>query len=143
MRNNNSLENYPLHVKVNTRWRDLDAFGHVNNAVFATYIETARGTLFKKWSLPFDGTGQSLTVASISIDYWQQLKHPSEIIVGQKISSVGTKSFNIESSIFINSDQKNPIATSIVVVVCFDFDKQKSVPVFKKIIDEFKEHNKV
>jgi len=140
---NNSLENYPLHVKVSTRWRDLDAFGHINNAVFATYIETARGTLFEKWNLPFDGTGQSLTVASISIDYYQQLKHPSNIIIGQKITTVGNKSFNIESSIFIHNEVKNPIATSNVVVVCFDFDAQKSVPVFSKIINEFKEHNKV
>ena len=64
MAKNKNLTNFPFHVNIQTRWRDLDAFGHVNNAVFATYIETARGTLFKRWSLPFDGTGKSLIVAS-------------------------------------------------------------------------------
>ena len=63
-----------MHVKLQTRWRDLDAFGHVNNAVFATYIETARGTLFKKWDLPYDGKGKSLTVAAITITLTESSK---------------------------------------------------------------------
>ena len=42
MTKNKNLTNFPFHVNIQTRWRDLDAFGHVNNAVFATYIETAR-----------------------------------------------------------------------------------------------------
>ena len=67
---------------------ERDAFGHVNNAVFATYIETARGTLFERWGLPFNGKGQSLIVASITIDYLKQIKHPTRIIVGQRISRI-------------------------------------------------------
>ena len=60
MNKNIRLKDYPFHVKIKTRWRDLDAFGHVNNAVFATYIENARATLFEKWNLPYAGEGQSL-----------------------------------------------------------------------------------
>ena len=138
MDKNNNLSSYPIHVELHTRWRDLDAFGHVNNAVFATYIETARGTLFKRWNLPFNGTGQSLIVASITIDYHQQLKHPSDIIVGQKISRIGTSSFDIESSIFNRTNTSESIASAKVTVVCFDFDQQQSVPVFEQIINDFK-----
>jgi|TARA_B100002051_G_C16285092_1_gene415409 acyl-CoA thioester hydrolase len=138
MDKNNNLSSYPIHVELQTRWRDLDAFGHVNNAVFATYIETARGTLFKRWNLPFNGMGQSLIVASITIDYHQQLKHPSDIIVGQKISRIGTSSFDIESSIFNRTNTSESIASAKVTVVCFDFDQQQSVPVFEQIINDFK-----
>ena len=137
MTKNKNLTNFPIHVNIQTRWRDLDAFGHVNNAVFATYIETARGTLFKRWSLPFDGTGKSLIVASMTINYLKQLKHPSNIIVGLKINKVGNTSFNIESYIFNERDTKNPIATSNVVIVCFDFDNQKPVPVFSQILKDY------
>ena len=137
MEKNKNLTNFPFHVNIQTRWRDLDAFGHVNNAVFATYIETARGTLFKRWSLPFDGTGQSLIVASMNINYLKQLKHPSNIIVGLKINKVGKTSFNIESYIFDERDTENPIATSNVVIVCFDFDNQKPVPVFSQILKDY------
>ena len=137
MTKNKNLTNFPFHVNIQTRWRDLDAFGHVNNAVFATYIETARGTLFKRWSLPFDGTGKSLIVASMTINYLKQLKHPSNIIVGLKINKIGNTSFNIESYIFNERDTKNPIATSNVVIVCFDFDNQKPVPVFSQILKDY------
>ena len=137
MSKNKNLTNFPFHVNIQTRWRDLDAFGHVNNAVFATYIETARGTLFKRWSLPFNGTGKSLIVASMTINYLKQLKHPSNIIVGLKINKVGNTSFNIESYIFNEKDTQNPIATSNVVIVCFDFDNQKPVPVFSQILKDF------
>lgn len=137
MTKNKNLTNFPFHVNIQTRWRDLDAFGHVNNAVFATYIETARGTLFKRWSLPFDGTGKSLIVASMTINYLKQLKHPSNIIVGLKINKVGNTSFNIESYIFNEKDTQNPIATSNVVIVCFDFDNQKPVPVFSQILKDY------
>ena len=137
MTKNKTFTNFPFHVNIQTRWRDLDAFGHVNNAVFATYIETARGTLFKRWSLPFDGTGKSLIVASMTINYLKQLKHPSNIIVGLKINKIGNTSFNIESYIFNERDTKNPIATSNVVIVCFDFDNQKPVPVFSQILKDY------
>lgn len=137
MTKNKNLTNFPFHVNIQTRWRDLDAFGHVNNAVFATYIETARGTLFKRWSLPFDGTGKSLIVASMTINYLKQLKHPSNIIVGLKINKVGNTSFNVESYIFNEKDIQNPIATSNVVIVCFDFDNQKPIPVFSQILKDY------
>ena len=138
MKKNKNLKDYPFHVTIETRWRDLDAFGHVNNAVFATYVETARGTLFKRWNLPFNGTGQSLIVASITIDYLKQIKHPTKMIIGQRISRIGNSSFDIESSIFTKKDKLSPIAISKVVVVCFDFDNQKSVPVFQQVIEDSK-----
>ena len=138
MEKNRKIKDYPLHVEIETRWRDLDAFGHVNNAVFATYIETARGTLFKKWNLPFDGKGQSLIVASITINYHQQLKHPTSIIIGQKITRIGNTSFDVKSALFNKNKMEEPIATSKVIVVCFDFEKQKSIPVFKQIIEDSK-----
>lgn len=138
MKKNRKLKQYPLHIEIETRWRDLDAFGHVNNAVFATYIETARGTLFKKWNLPFDGKGKSLIVASITINYHQQLKHPTNIIIGQKITRIGNTSFDVESALFNNNNKEEPIATSKVTVVCFDFEKQKSIPVFKQIVEDSK-----
>jgi len=138
MKKNRNLEDYPFHIKMETRWRDLDAFGHVNNAVFATYIENARATLFEKWNLPYAGEGQSLILASMTIDYLKQLKHPKKFIIGQRISRIGNTSFDVESSMFTEEDKISPIAKSKIVVVCFDFDKQKPVPVFKQVIEDSK-----
>ena len=133
----NKLSYYPFHVRMSTRWIDLDAFGHVNNAIFASYIENARSTLFTKWNLPYLGKGKSLILASLCIDYLKQLKHPNEIIVGQKISRIGNTSFDIEASIYLSSDTNSPICNSNVVIVCFDFKTQKPIPVFKEVLEEF------
>ena len=45
-----SITDYPQHYELKTRWKDIDLFGHVNNAVFLTYIEDARIIYFKRWN---------------------------------------------------------------------------------------------
>ena len=37
---------FSVEVPVTVRWRDIDALGHVNNAVFLTYLETGRDRFF-------------------------------------------------------------------------------------------------
>ena len=73
----------------------------------------------------------------MTINYLHQLKHPSDIIIGLKINKVGNTSFNVESYVFDKKDIDSPIATSEVVVVCFDFDNQKPVPVFDQILKDY------
>ena len=46
----------------------------------------------------------------MTINYHQQLKHPSEIIVGQIITRIGNTSFDIESGLFNNANKNNPVA---------------------------------
>ena len=45
------IEDYKFQHKLNTRWKDLDAFRHINNAVFLSYIEDARIVLLKRWKM--------------------------------------------------------------------------------------------
>jgi acyl-CoA thioester hydrolase len=130
-----SITDYPYHYEFKTRWRDIDLFGHVNNAVFFTYIEDARIMYFKRWTVA--GKKRSLIVASIKIDYLRQIKHPLNLIVGQKISRIGNSSFDIQSAIFLNNDP-NPAANSVVSCVCFDYEQSKSVPVYDEIKADFK-----
>ena len=129
------LEDFPFHHKIKTRWRDLDAFRHVNNATFLSYIEDARILFFKRWKINLKE--KSLIVASVKIDYINQLLHPSNIIIAQKVSRIGTKSFDISSAIF-NEEDHNLVCTSTITSVCYDFIKEQSVPVFNEIKQDFK-----
>ena len=129
-----SITDYPQHYELKTRWKDIDSFGHVNNAVFLTYIEDARIMYFKRWNVT--EKKRSLIVASIKIDYLRQIVHPSDLIVGQKISRIGNSSFDIQSAIFLNNDPK-PAANSVVSCVCFDYQQSKSVPVYDEIKADF------
>ena len=129
-----SITDYPHHYEFKTRWKDMDLFGHVNNAVFLTYIEDARIMYFKRWNVT--EKKRSLIVASIKIDYLRQIEHPSDLIVGQKLSRIGNSSFDIQSAIFLNNDP-NPAAHSVVSCVCFDYEQSKSVPVYVEIKADF------
>ncbi len=128
---NYQLADFPFKHKIKTRWRDLDAFKHVNNATFFNYIEDARNVLFRKWNLNLEE--KSIIMASAKIDYISQINHPSNLIIGQKISRIGNKSFDITSAIFEESNKNNPVCISFVTIVCFDFINNNSVKVFEEI----------
>ena len=130
------LDDFPFHHTIKTRWRDLDAFRHVNNATFLSYIEDARILFFKRWGINLKE--KSLIVASVKIDYINQLKHPSNIIIGQKVSKLGTKSFDVQSAIFTKSELRL-VCISTVTTVCFDFTKNTSVEVFEEIKKDYNE----
>ena len=135
MKNNYKINDFKFTYSLDTRWRDLDAFQHVNNAVYATYVESARVDLFKRWDIPGTNKGKSIIMASLKIDYISQLKHPSAVVIGQRVSRVGSTSFDIESVIF--DDKDNPVCHAIVVAVCFDFDNQLAVPVYSNIVKDY------
>ena len=127
---NIKLSDFSFQHKTKTRWRDLDAFGHVNNATFLSYIEDARITFFKRWGINLKE--KSLIVAAVKIDYIQQLKHPSKIIIGQKVTRLGSKSYDIQSAIFCE-DENNPVCVSTITSVCYDFVNKKTVPLYDEI----------
>ena len=58
---------------IQTRFRDIDAFKHVNNAVFLSYFEDARRCFFERWGVNLKE--KSLIVASVKIDYIKQIIH--------------------------------------------------------------------
>ena len=129
------IENFNFTHRINTRLKDLDAFRHVNNAVFLSYIEDARHALIRKWKLDYEA--KSIIAASIKIDYLKQVKHPSSLIIGQKVSRIGNTSFDIESVIFIE-ESLIPVCTSIITCVAFNFKINKPVKVHSEIIRDYK-----
>tara|TARA_B110000438_G_C15559962_1_gene540727 strand:+ start:284 stop:700 length:417 start_codon:yes stop_codon:yes gene_type:complete len=128
------IDDFPFKHQIKTRWRDLDAFKHVNNATFLSYIEDARILFFNRWSINLKE--KSLIVASVKIDYISQLEHPSNIIIGQNISRIGTKSFDIQSAIFTENDMRL-VCISTVTSVCFNFIKNQSVEVFEEVKKDY------
>ena len=135
MKSNYKIYDFKFIYSLDTRWRDLDAFQHVNNAVYANYIESARVDLFKRWGIPGSNKGKSIIMASLKIDYLAQLKHPSSLDIGQRVSRVGSTSFDIESVIF--DESSSPVCHAVVVAVCFDFDSQSPVPVYSSIVKDY------
>ena len=93
----------------------------------------------KKWRnfWKVDFGKKSLIVASVKIDYLKQIKHPSSLILGQRISRLGNKSFDIQSAIFLKDDIE-PSCFSTVTSVAYDFQLNKTVKVYPEIINDYK-----
>ena len=128
------IEDFSFTHKIKTRWKDLDAFRHINNAVFLSYIEDARIVLLKRWKINY--AEKSLIVASVKIDYLKQVKHPASLVIGQRVSRLGNKSFDIHSAVFV-VNQSEPICISTITSVAFDFTKNQTVKLFQEIIDDY------
>tara|TARA_B100001029_G_C15053329_1_gene452453 strand:+ start:2136 stop:2540 length:405 start_codon:yes stop_codon:yes gene_type:complete len=125
------LSKFKFQYSLNSRWKDLDAFGHVNNSTYLTYFEDARIELFNRWRL--NKANKSLIVASIKIDYYRQILHPASFIIGQNIKSIGNKSFDLESVLF-DENGIDKIAKAIITCVCFNYKLNKTELVYPEII---------
>ena len=112
---------------VDSRWRDMDAIGHINNATYLTYFETARVDFLKQ--LGFDllkrDVDNSVILASMKVDYIKQSVHPSTYNIGCRITRLGNKSFDLFSAIFVEQEL-NPIVFGVFTLVAFNYKTQKT-----------------
>ncbi|QAU14277.1 acyl-CoA thioesterase [Halorubrum sp. BOL3-1] len=77
---------------IDVRFRDIDAMGHVNNAVYATYIEQARTRYFRD-VLDMDLSESSTVLASISIDFRRPIElSDGEVTVTVELADLGRSS---------------------------------------------------
>lgn len=70
-----------MHEKqIEIRWRDLDAYRHVNNAVYATYLEECRDE-FVDSALTGVGDTWDYVLARVAIDYRRELTQADDMVV--------------------------------------------------------------
>jgi len=70
----------------------------------------------------------SVILASMKIDYYHQVNYPDIFDVGCRIIRVGTKSFDLLSSIFLKNSDKT-LVSGLFTIVCFDYVEQKTIVV--------------
>lgn len=87
------------HRSIQVRWDDLDAFGHVNNAVYLTYVQEARADL-TWYSRQLSGEEPILTdmvVARTEVDYLEPIYTGGiEVDVAITVARLGTASFDLD-----------------------------------------------
>lgn len=121
----------PLHV----RWRDLDAFNHVNNSSYLTYLEESRlqwlrsvpGEWFNEHSMP--------VMAAVELHYRKPITWPGEIDVELSCERMGNSSLTIGNRILARGDAGYVYADGDVVMVWVDPATGASVSLPKAIRD--------
>jgi acyl-CoA thioester hydrolase len=111
------MDDFPFVRRERVRFRDCDAMGHVNNAVFSTYLEEARIDVL--------GGLRPFILARVEIDFRSQLRAGEEIEIATRCSRVGTKSFDLEHE--IRTDGR-VVAEARSVLVAYDYETESSVP---------------
>ena len=81
-------------VPVEVRFRDLDSLGHVNNAVYLTYLEVGRIAYIARLGLT-DPVRPRLLVARIEVDYRRPVHLGEALTVAVRTAEVGRKSFTL------------------------------------------------
>ena len=127
---NLKLKDYDFTFTVASRWRDMDAIGHVNNETILSYFEDVRVRYLSSLSIDINNQSESNSVilASMRIDYYHQVNYPDIFDVGCRIIRIGTKSFDLLSSILLK-DSDETLVSGLFTIVCFDYVKQKTIVV--------------
>ena len=123
-------KDYNFTFPVASRWRDMDAIGHINNETILSYFEDVRVRYLSSLSIDINSQSESNSVilASMKIDYYHQVSYPDIFDVGCRIIRIGTKSFDLLSSIFLKDSEKT-LVSGLFTIVCFDYVEQKTIVV--------------
>jgi acyl-CoA thioester hydrolase len=115
-------------TRLDVRLGDLDPFGHVNNAVVASYVEQGRvlylrdvlGTGADPVSMPF-------ILAMLKIDYVAQILFTDTVEVETRVDWIGRTS--VAMSHRLTGREGRELARSEAVLVAFDYHAEKPMPV--------------
>ena len=123
----------PVKVPIEIRWRDLDALGHVNNAVYLTYFEVARlgyirarlGDDIQRDPTTLLPIGFQFILAEVTCSYRSPATLNDRLTIAIWVSQVGRKSFVFEYRI---SDEVTGrlVAEGCSTQVWYDYTAGKS-----------------
>jgi acyl-CoA thioester hydrolase len=108
-------------------FRDLDVFGHVNNAVYLTYIENARLGYLRE-VLGVESLEDLLVIlAKVRIDFRSRASLGEVLEIGARVSRIGTKSFDVDHD--VRGPDARLVAVASTTLVTFDYRGDTTMPV--------------
>ena len=125
------MNDFKFFHPIEVRYADLDPQGHVNNAKYITYFETAR-VQYKRHIGTFQ-FGQSfmeigVILADLQITFHAPIEWGTTVKVGVRTTRLGNKSLHLEQCI-IDAENGTLYATGKVVLVAYDYQAGKSIPI--------------
>ncbi|MFN3841746.1 MAG: acyl-CoA thioesterase [Rehaibacterium terrae] len=93
-----------MRAPIPVRWRDLDAFNHVNNANYLTFLEEARLQWLQSLPGPWVSEDVAPVLAAVQINYRRPIEWPAQLIVELYGERVGNTSITIGHRIVAEND---------------------------------------
>jgi acyl-CoA thioester hydrolase len=120
-----SREAYRHWAKDVLRYSDTDRQGHVNNAIFATLLETGRVGVLYNPQRPLAPAGTSFVLARLLIEFRSELHWPNQVDIGTAVTHLGRSSIAFEQGLFVAD---TCVAVSESVAVLIDDATRRSLP---------------
>jgi acyl-CoA thioester hydrolase len=122
-------ERYRVWETVMVHWGDQDPLGHVNNARYFTYCETARFRYFTAIDLDAarEHERQGPVLATAQCDFLRQVRYPSGLEVGARSVKLGRTSFSMEYGLYL-AGTEDLAARGTAVVVWLDYAAGRPIP---------------
>lgn len=112
-------------TRIEVRFRDIDSFGHVNNAVIASYVEQAR-VRYLRDVIGADPVGNMpLILGMLKIDYLSPVFIDDDVQVGSRVDWIGNSSIAMSHALTAGRD----LARSTSVLVAYDYDNARPMRV--------------
>ena len=107
-----------MHEKhIEIRWRDLDAYNHVNNAVYLTYLEEARDEWLER-SLGEGGSAWGYVLARVAIDFRRELTQEDDVVVAScSLAHLGSSSVTTREELRTTSGELAAEAEAVLVAL--------------------------
>ncbi|WP_321367102.1 thioesterase family protein [uncultured Desulfuromusa sp.] len=121
------MKNFKFNTSIEIRFADLDAYGHVNNAVFFSYLETARVKLFQQHFGAFLGTDLMFLVVRAECDYRLPIELTDQLRISISIDQVRRSSFDFGYQ--MHDGAGKIFAEAKTVMVCYDPQIKKPVAI--------------
>jgi acyl-CoA thioester hydrolase len=108
---------------VDVRWRDTDALGHVNHAVFLTYLEEGRDAFYSRVT----GSDPFYVVVRLEVDLRAEVRHPDRrVTVRIAVERLGTTSLTTRETVLTPAG--DVAAEARVVTVRWDAERGQPMP---------------
>jgi YbgC/YbaW family acyl-CoA thioester hydrolase len=117
-----------IRVPLSVRWRDLDAFNHVNNSKYLSYLEEAR----LRWMLTIPGMGLDDDVAPVvaasNLNYRRPIGWPGDVMIELFVERLGNTSVTIGHRIVDANEGGVTYCDGNVVMVWIDRTSGRAAP---------------
>ncbi len=128
------LADYAVVVRLPVHWGEMDAYGHVNNAVFFRYFETARIAYFERCGFitSYDEEKVGAILHSTGCRFRRPLYYPDTVLVGARVSEVRRDRFTMEYRL-VSEAQGEIGAEGSGVIVSYDYEAKAKAPLPERV----------
>lgn len=125
-----ALGRYPVSIHLQVAWGEMDAFQHVNNTVYARWVESGRVAYMNRLGLMRGkvGDGVGPILGRVQIDFLKPVTYPDKVRVDVTAVKLGRSSITMAYRIW-SSAQKLEVAKGEDVVVMVDYRTGKTTPI--------------